>query len=54
MKITFLGTCSGTEPYPDYRHSSFVIEHNESVFWFDAGESCSYSAYLLGIDFLST
>lgn len=54
MKITFLGTCSGTEPQPNHRHSSFVLEHNGALFWFDAGESCSRSAYLHGIDLLAT
>ena len=54
MKITFLGTCSGTEPQPGRRHCSFVIEHHEAVYWFDAGESCSYNAHLAGINLLST
>jgi ribonuclease BN (tRNA processing enzyme) len=54
MNVTFLGTCSGTEPYPDRHHSSFVIEHRDSIYWFDAGETCSYTAYLLGIDLFAT
>lgn len=54
MRITFLGTCSGTEPMPGRRHCSFVIEHHGAIYWFDAGESCSYTAHLAGIDLLST
>jgi ribonuclease BN (tRNA processing enzyme) len=54
MKIIFLGTGSGTEPQPGYHHSSFVIEKDGAVYWFDAGETCSYTAYLLGVDILAT
>lgn len=53
MKLTFLGSCSGTEPMPDRFHTSYVIEHNGGVYWFDAGEGCSYNAHLLGIDILA-
>ena len=54
MTITYLGTCSGTEPMPGRRHVSFVVEHGGGVYWFDAGEGCSYTAHLAGIDLLST
>ena len=50
MEITFLGTCSGTEPMPDRKHTSFVVQHRGGVYWFDAGEGCSYTARLAGID----
>jgi len=53
MEITCLGTCSGTEPMPGRHHVSFVVEEADGVYWFDAGESCSYTAHLLGIDLLS-
>jgi ribonuclease Z len=53
MKITFLGTCAGTEPMPDRRHTSFVIERGGKVYWFDAGAGCSYTAHLLDIDLLT-
>jgi ribonuclease BN (tRNA processing enzyme) len=53
MTLTFLGTCSGTEPMPGRKHVSFTIERNGAVYWFDAGESCSYTAHLLGIDLLA-
>ncbi len=54
MKITILGSCAGTEPMPGRHHSSFTIEHNDSLFWIDAGEGCTYTAHLSGIDLLST
>lgn len=53
MKIHFLGTCAGTEPVPGRRHVSFVVEHGGKIYWFDAGEGCSYTAHLLGLDLLS-
>jgi len=54
MKISFLGTGSGTEPVLGYRHVSFAVEHRGRLFIFDAGESCSYTAHLTGLDLLST
>lgn len=51
-KIIFLGTCSGTEPMPDMYHSAFLVEKNNCYYWFDAGESCSRNAHLMGIDLL--
>ena len=48
--IIFLGTCSGTEPMPGRHHSSVVFEINGTYYWFDAGESCSHTAYTSGID----
>ena len=53
MKLTFLGTCGGTEPMPGRRHMAFVIEHDQGVYWFDAGEGCSYTAHLAGINLLA-
>ena len=52
MKINFLGTCAGTEPMPSRRHTSFCIEEDGRVYWFDAGECCSRTAHLMGIDLL--
>lgn len=49
-KITFLGTCAGTEPYPNTHHTSFVFEVDGVNYFFDAGECCSHTAYNLGID----
>ncbi|HBC88716.1 MAG TPA: hypothetical protein DCZ94_17380 [Lentisphaeria bacterium] len=50
MKINFLGTCAGTEPIEGFRHVSFTITTGNRLFWFDAGENCSYAAHLGGID----
>jgi ribonuclease BN (tRNA processing enzyme) len=54
VRLTFLGTCSGTEPVPGRRHASMAVEHRGDLFWFDAGESCSYTAHIAGLDLLST
>lgn len=54
MKLHFLGTCAGTEPQPNRRHSSFIVEFEEKLFWFDAGESCGYTAHMMGLDLLRT
>ena len=51
--LRFLGTCSGTEPFDNMHHTSFLIEENGRVYWFDAGENCSRLAYLQGVDMLS-
>lgn len=53
MKIHIFGTCAGTEPIPGRRHVSFAIERNGYIYWFDAGEGCSYTAHLMGVDLLS-
>ena len=50
--ILFFGTCAGTEPIPGMQHSAFAIRVGEFYYWFDAGEGCSYTAHLLGIDLL--
>lgn len=52
MKLHFLGTCAGTEPMPDRKHTAFALESGENIYWFDAGEGCSYTAHNLGIDLL--
>lgn len=54
MTLTILGSCSGTEPIEGRHHSSFVIEHDDRLFWFDAGESCSYTAHVQGLDVSTT
>lgn len=51
--LRFLGTCSGTEPFENMHHTSFLIEENGRVYWFDAGENCSRLAFLQGVDMLS-
>lgn len=52
MHIYFLGTCAGTEPMPGRKHASVALETNNRIYWFDAGEGCSYTAHLLGLDLL--
>ncbi|OGV74387.1 MAG: hypothetical protein A3K18_16085 [Lentisphaerae bacterium RIFOXYA12_64_32] len=54
MTLTFLGTCSGTEPMPGRHHCSFTVEHDGGLYWFDAGECCSYTAHLAGLDLPAT
>ncbi len=49
-KIIFLGTCAGTEPMPERHHASTMIESNGYYYLFDAGEGCSRTAHLMGID----
>ena len=53
MNLHFLGTCSGTEPFPDMHHTSWILEVSGINYWFDAGENCSRLAYLQGVDMLS-
>ena len=54
MRLTFLGTSSGTEPWPGSRHVSTAIEAGGGVYFVDAGEGCSVAAHLGGIDLLAT
>lgn len=50
IKLTFLGTCSGTEPMPNRHHASILFEIGDRFYWFDAGENCSHKAYTSGVD----
>ncbi len=52
--VHFLGTCSGTEPMEGMHHASLIIEAGGMNYWFDAGENCSYRAFLSGVDVLKT
>ena len=54
IKIHILGSCSGTEPYENRHHTSVALETAKGLYWLDAGECCSYTAYLMGIDLLKT
>lgn len=49
IKLTLLGTCSGTEPKQERHHCSLVFEIGGKLYWFDAGENCSHRAYTSGI-----
>ena len=53
MKLSVLGSCSGTEPFENRHHTAFALTLGERVYWFDAGETCSYTAHLMGLDLLS-
>lgn len=54
LKFTFLGTCSGTEPFANMHHCSWVLEAGGKNYWFDAGENCSHRAYCDGIEIMNT
>lgn len=53
MKLTFLGTCSGTEPMPGRRHVCVTVEAGGGVYVFDAGEGCGWAAHVAGVDMLA-
>lgn len=53
MKIYIFGSCAGTEPMENRHHTSIAMETGGQVYWFDAGENCSYTAHLMGVDLLS-
>ena len=50
MKIHTLGTCAGTEPMPNRRHASVLLEVNDRFYCFDAGAGAVRTAYLAGFD----
>lgn len=54
MKLYIFGSCAGTEPIPNAHHTSFAIEHDGGLYWFDAGETCSFTAFNMGLDLLQT
>ncbi len=54
MRITFLGTASGSSLNGCRLPLSFVIQVGDSLYWFDAGEGCSRAALASGLDLLQT
>lgn len=52
MKLYCFGTCAGTEPIKERKHVSFALEINNQFYWFDAGEGCSYTASMMGVNLL--
>lgn len=52
MELYFLGCRCAAPAVPKYMHTSFAIEINDVIYWFDAGEGCSHTAHLMGIDLL--
>ena len=53
MKLYIFGSCSGTEPFEGRHHTALAFETNGRIYWFDAGETCSYTAHLMGVDLLA-
>ena len=53
IRITILGSCSGTEPIPNRHHTAWILEAGGRLYQFDAGENCSHRAHTMGIDLLS-
>ncbi|MBR5218286.1 MAG: MBL fold metallo-hydrolase [Clostridia bacterium] len=51
-KIYFFGTRSGTEPMEGMHHTCIVIETGGMYYFFDAGENCTDSSHLAGVDHL--
>ena len=54
MIFTMNGCGSGTQPIAGWHHTSYTVTVNGSVYWIDAGETCSYTAHLTGTDLLAT
>ena len=54
VSLTILGSCSGTEPMPGRHHASWAMDYDGRLYWFDAGESCSHTAHVAGMDLPST
>lgn len=52
--IDILGSCAGTEPMPDRMHTSWTLSVDDRLYFFDAGEGCSWTAHLGGLDLLQT
>ena len=50
--INILGSCAGTEPMPGRMHTSWALSVGERLYFFDAGEGCSWTAHLMGLDLL--
>ncbi|MBR2925995.1 MAG: MBL fold metallo-hydrolase [Clostridia bacterium] len=52
--LRILGACSGTEPMPKLHHTSIVLTAGDRNYFFDAGENCSHTAHIAGIELLKT
>lgn len=52
--IHILGSCAGTEPMPGRMHTSWTLSVGERLYFFDAGEGCSWTAHLGGLDLAKT
>ena len=54
MILHILGSCSGTDLYPNRHHTSVALETEGRLYFFDAGENCCHASYNLGLDQLCT
>lgn len=52
--VSILGSCAGTEPMPGRNHTSWTLTVGNRLYFFDAGESCSWTAHRMGLDLLQT
>ena len=50
MNVHILGSCSGTEPFLNRHQTSIWLETGNKNYLFDAGENCSYTACMMGLD----
>lgn len=53
VKLHVFGSSAGTEPQPGRHHTSWALEFDGKLYWFDAGESCYHTASEMGLDLLS-
>lgn len=53
-QITVLGSCSGTEPMVGRHHTSVLLQVDDSLYWFDAGEGCCHTAHVKGFELLNS
>ncbi|MBR7107408.1 MAG: MBL fold metallo-hydrolase [Lentisphaeria bacterium] len=52
VKLHVFGSSAGTEPQPGRHHTSWALEFDGKLYWFDAGESCYHTAVEMGLDLL--
>jgi len=50
IKLRMFGTAPGSEPMEERYYTSFALEYNGALYWFDAGEGCSHIAHTTGAD----
>lgn len=49
MKFYIFGSGAGIEPVTGWHHTSFAVENDGDIYWFDAGENSSFAAYTMGV-----
>ena len=54
ISLKILGACSATEPVKNLHHTSILLTANDRHYFFDAGENCTHTAYVSGIDITKT